>query len=250
MSAHSYLDWPGPIAFAHRGGNAVAPENTLAAFEHAVSLGYRYLETDVHRTTDGELVAFHDPDLQRTCGIDARIGEMSAAEVGRARVDGEHQIPLMSELFERFPDARFNIDAKSDDAVEPLTEMVRSFAALDRVCLASFKLANLRRMRSILGPGLLTNMAPSEVARLKVLGRTSGSPRRVAQVPPEQGRISLVDERFVAAAHRGDVAVHVWTINDRFEISRLLDLGVDGIMTDDCALLRSVLLERGQWVEF
>ena len=246
---HPYLDWPGPIAFAHRGGNTVAPENTLAAFEHAVSLGYRYLETDVHLTTDGVLVAFHDADLKRTCGIDARIGDMSAADVSTARVDAEYEIPLMSELFELFPDARFNIDAKSDDAVEPLTRLVTEHAALDRVCLASFSLRSLRRMRAALGGRLITNMAPTEVAALRVVGRPIGRSTRCAQVPTSRGPIRVVDERFVAAAHRCGSPVHVWTINDRDEMTRLLDLGVDGIMTDDCDLLRSVLVERGQWVD-
>jgi len=247
VSVHPYLDTNGPIAFAHRGGNRVAPENTMASFEHAVSIGYRYLETDVHRTTDGVLVAFHDPDLNRTCGIDARISDMSSAEVGAARVDGVHAIPLMSELFEAFPDARFNIDAKSPESVEPLVELVRSRDAVNRVCLASFQLRSLRRLRSLIGPDLITNMAPSEVATLRVLGRLPGSATRAAQVPPSTGRICVVTERFVRSAHARGVAVHVWTINDASEMERLLELGVDGIMTDDCALLKHVLESRGQW---
>ena len=123
MARHPYLVHPDidptwPIGFAHRGGHDVAPENTMASFEHAESLGFRYLETDAHRTVDGVLVSFHDPDLNRTCGIDANIAEMTAAEVAEARVRGEdgteYPIPLMAELFERFPDVRFNIDAKSE----------------------------------------------------------------------------------------------------------------------------------------
>ncbi|MGA9275612.1 glycerophosphodiester phosphodiesterase [Ilumatobacter sp.] len=249
MDVHPYLDWPGPIAFAHRGGNRAAPENTMAAFEHAVSLGYRYLETDVHLTTDGTLVAFHDPDLTRTCGIDARIGEMSSAEVAAARVDGSHEIPLMSDLFETFPDARFNIDAKSPHSVEPLVEMVRAFDAIDRVCLASFSFRSLRRMRSLAGPTLMTNMSPIEVASLRILGRPPGRRLRAAQVPPSAGRIRVVDERFVRSSRRCGMPVHVWTIDDRAEMERLLDLGVDGIMTDDCELLRDVLVQRGRWVD-
>ncbi|WP_040496162.1 glycerophosphodiester phosphodiesterase [Ilumatobacter nonamiensis] len=247
MSSHPYLDASPPIAFAHRGGNLAAPENTMAAFEHAVSLGFRYLETDVHRTADGALVAFHDPDLNRTCGIDARIAEMTAADVAAARVHGDHRIPLMADLLEHFPEARFNIDAKSSESVAPLVDLIRAFAAVDRVCLASFQLSTLRRMRSMLGPDLVTNLAPSEVATLRILGRLPGTAVRTAQVPPAAGRIPVVTDRFVRAAHARDIAVHVWTINERAEMERLLDLGVDGIMTDDCALLKSVLEARGQW---
>lgn len=247
MAEHPYLEWPVPIAFAHRGGDRAAPENTLAAFEHAVSLGYRYLETDVHCTNDGTLVAFHDPDLNRTCGIDACISDMSASEVSAARVDGAHEIPTMAELFARFPDARFNIDAKSPAAIEPLVAMVREFDALDRVCLASFSIRSLRRMRSMLGTRLLTNLAPIEVASLRILGRVPARGPRAAQVPPTSGPIPVVTERFVAWAHARGIAVHVWTINERTEMERLLDVGVDGIMTDDCELLKQVLESRNEW---
>lgn len=256
MDRHPYLDHPDPdpswpIAFAHRGGHDVAPENTMASFEHAWSLGYRYLETDAHRTIDGVLVSFHDPDLNRTCGIDALIGEMTGAEVADARVQGpdgtEHPVPLMSDLFESFPDARFNIDAKSDESVDPLCELITSFGILDRVCLASFKLERLRRLRQQLGRGLLTNMSPVEVASLRFVGRLPGRSRRVAQVPPSARGFTVVNERFVTNAQASGIPVHVWTVNERAEIERLLDLGVDGIMTDETALLRDVFAERGLW---
>lgn len=223
----------------------------MAAFEHAWSLGYRYLETDAHRTTDGVLVSFHDPDLNRTCGIDARIDEMTAAEVAEAGVRGtdgtEYAIPLMSELFESFPNARFNIDAKSDESVEPLGELITSFGMLDRVCLASFKLERLSRLRQLLGRGLLTNMSPAEVASLRFVGRLPGRSSRVAQVPPSSRGLAVVNERFVRSAHAREIPVHVWTVNTGDEIERLLDLDVDGIMTDETVLLRDVFAERGLW---
>ncbi len=223
----------------------------MAAFEHAVSLGYRYLETDAHRTTDGVLVSFHDPDLNRTCGIDARIGEMTAAEVVAARIlddDGNaYPIPLMSDLFEAFPDVRFNIDAKSEESVEPLAALVTKHGAVDRVCLASFELRRLRKLRSLLGPGLLTNMSPAEVVSLRTLGRLPGRSKRAAQVPVKAGHITVVNKRFVVSAHLSDIPVHVWTVNERAEMERLLDLDVDGLMTDETALLRDVFVERGTW---
>lgn len=247
MAAHPYLDHNGPIAFAHRGGSDVAPENTMASFEHAVSLGYRYLETDVHLTSDGVLVAFHDPDLNRTCGVDARIAEMAASEVAEVRVDGAHPIPLMSDLFARFPTIRFNIDAKSDDTVDPLAQLVDEFDALDRVCLASFKLTRLRRLRKLLGKKLMTNMSPTEIASLRLVGRIPGRAPRSAQVPRDAGPITVVNRRFLTAAHLSDVAVHVWTVNEAPEMERLLDLGVDGIMTDATEQLRDVMAARGHW---
>ena len=249
MARHPYLEDPdaehqGPIAFAHRGGNAVAPENTVAAFEHAVSLGYRHLETDVHCTRDGVLVAFHDADLLRTCSIDAQIGDLTWDEISRLRVDGTEPIPKMSDLLERWPQLRFNIDCKSDDAVEPLVELIQTHDALDRVCVASFSQRRLRTLRKRLGPDLLTALGPVEIACLCVIGRIFGSRVRAAQVPPRAGRIVVVNERFIRNARRRSIPVHVWTINDAAEMHRLLDLGVDGIMTDEVQLLGEVMAAR------
>ena len=181
---HPYLDWPGPIPFAHRGGTSEAPENTLPAFEHAVALGFRYLETDVHLSADGVLMAFHDPDLSRTCGIDGTIADMTADELADVLVDGRAPIPTMSDLLERFPDARFNIDCKSDAAAGPLAALIRRFDAIDRVCLGAFSHARLGKLRTLLGPQVLSCMSPQEVATLRLAGRVTGSAARVAQVPP------------------------------------------------------------------
>ena len=253
--SHPYLDWPGPIPFAHRGGTSRAPENTLPAFEHAVALGYRYLETDVHLTADGVLVAFHDPDLQRTCGVATTIAQSTWSELRELRVDGREPIPLMSELLDRFPEARFNIDCKSDAAAPALVQLVRERELLARVCLGSFSHARLTKLRSLLGPDLLTCMSPQETARLRLTGRITGTAQRVAQVPVHAAssgvgrRVTVVNERFVRAAHRGGSAVHVWTIDDPAEMHRLLDLGVDGIMTDRPEVLRAVLTERNEWFD-
>jgi glycerophosphoryl diester phosphodiesterase len=227
----------------------------LPAFEHAVSSGFRYLETDVHRTADGVLVAFHDTDLTRTCGVARFIADLTSAEIGDLRVDGREPIPLMSELFERFPEARFNIDCKADAAVAPLVELVLAHDALDRICIGSFSHQRLLKLRSLLGPKLLTCMSPNEIGSLRVAGRLPGSAARVAQVPVRYGRptgprgITIVTPRFVRSAHRRGAPVHVWTIDDPVEMHRLLDLGVDGIMTDQPEVLRSVLEARGQWHE-
>ncbi len=253
IATHPYLDWPGPIPFAHRGGTSEAPENTLAAFEHAVSLGFRYLETDVHLSADGVLMAFHDPDLSRTCGVDGTIADMTADELAEVRVDGRAPIPLMGELLEAFPDVRFNIDCKSDAAAGPLAALIRRYEAIDRVCLGAFSHARLTKLRTLLGPELLSCTSPQEVASLRLTGRISGRVRRVAQVPVRYGAprgptgITVVTGRFMRNAHRRGLPVHVWTVDEPDEMHRLLDLGVDGIMTDRPEILRDVLIERGNW---
>lgn len=243
---HPFLDWPGPIPFAHRGGASLWPENTLAAFRYAVELGYTYLETDVHATADGVLVAFHDADLSRTCGRPGRIVDLRWSEVAEARVDGREPIPLFEQLLEEFPDARINVDCKSEAAVEPLVAAIRRTGCIDRICIGSFSDRRLRRLRRALGDRLCTALGPLEVAGLAVAGRRWGS-ARAAQVPVRQGRVEIVEPRFIERSRRHGLDVHVWTIDDPAEMERLLDLGVAGIMTDRPDLLRAVLEARHHW---
>ncbi len=245
-SSIPFLDWPGPLAFAHRGGASEAPENTLPAFERAVELGYTYLETDVHVTADGVLVAFHDTDLSRTCGRPGIITELPWAEVSTARVEGREPIPLMEDLLEAFPEARFNIDCKSNAAVNALVSVIKRTNSRQRVCVSAFDDRRLIRLRNALGPRVCTGLGPAQVASLRLLGRTAGG-GGAAQVPVRQGRVTLVDERFVRGAHRRGIQVHVWTIDDATEMRQLLDIGVDGLMTDRPIVLRDVLVERGEW---
>lgn len=244
-ASHPYLEFPGPIAFAHRGGANEAPENTMRSFRHAVDLGYRYLETDVQLTADGVLLAFHDDDLARTCGRPGRVAELPWAEVATARVDGCEPIPTFHEVLEEWPDLRINVDCKTDAAVEPLLAAIRAHAAFDRVCVAAFGDRRIRRVRRLGGPRLCTSAARGELGRLWATG--APIPAACAQVPVRRGRVEVVTPRFLARARRRGLAVHVWTIDDAAEMHRLLDLGVDGIMTDSPTVLRDVLVARGAW---
>ena len=249
---HPYLDNTSPIAFAHRGGTSAAPENTLRAFDDAVALGYRYVETDVHSTRDGRLVAFHDNDLQRTCGKPWRIEETDWSTLSTARIDGTDPIPLLEDLLTSWPNLRINIDCKSDAAMQPLIDTIRRTHCLDRICVGSFSDKRLRHIRSELGTGLCTSMGPQEVIRL-VLRSTTGipfSPSRhalIAQVPVRQGPIPVVTHRSIARAHRLGLQIHVWTIDDPLQIGQLLDMGVDGVMSDDTRALKDVFVARHLW---
>ena len=249
---HAFLDHPHPIAFAHRGGAGDWPENTMPAFEGAVSLGYRYVETDVHLTSDGVLVAFHDDRLDRVTDRVGLIREMTWSEVSAARVDGREPIARFSELLATWPDLRVNVDPKHDVSVEPLAAAIRAAGAIDRVCIGAFSDRRIARMRALLGPELCTSLGPRGTARLIAATRRLGAPRfaaAAAQVPTTQSGVPLVTSRFVAGAHRLGLAVHVWTVDDADEMRRLLDLGVDGIMTDRPAVLKDVLVARDQWVD-
>jgi glycerophosphoryl diester phosphodiesterase len=245
---HPFLDWAGPVALAHRGGASEAPENTLPAFQRAVDLGYRYLETDVHATADGVVVAFHDDDLSRTCGRPGLIHELTWAELATARVAGTEPIPRLDELLAAFPETRFNIDCKADRAVVPLGDELDRAHALDRVCVGAFSDRRLVRLRRRFGRSLCTSAGPIETGVLRLTHVAPPGPL-VAQVPVRVRGVTVITRRFVEACHRRGIEVHAWTIDEPAEMERLLDLGVDGLMSDVPATLRDVLERRGQWVD-
>ncbi|MFE4172793.1 glycerophosphodiester phosphodiesterase family protein [Streptomyces sp. NPDC056909] len=248
---HPYLDRPTPIPFAHRGGAADGLENTAAAFRRAAGLGYRHFETDVHATADGRLVAFHDATLDRVTDSHGRIVDLPWTEVRRARVAGSEPLPLFEELLEEFPEACWNVDIKAAPALVPLVELLGRTKSWDRVCVGSFSEARVARAARLAGPRLATSYGVRGVLGLRL--RSYGIPAPVrpgavcAQVPETQSGIRVVDERFVRMAHARGLQVHVWTVNEPDRMEALLDLGVDGIMTDQLEALRTVLTARGAW---
>ncbi|MEX0768903.1 MAG: glycerophosphodiester phosphodiesterase [Microthrixaceae bacterium] len=253
VPSHPFYNQEHPLAIAHRGGTEAAPENTLAAFTAATSLGYRHLETDVHLTADGVLIAFHDDQLDRVTNEQGKIGDLPWEQIRQARIDGSDPIPTLAELLESFPHAFFNIDAKSDAAVDSLAKTLHQHAAVGRACVAAFSHKRLRRLRELLGSEQCTAASPREVAQLMTAARLRSSARpamvdyHCVQVPVRQNGIPLLTQGFVRTVHDRGCQVHAWTINDRTEMHSLLDLGVDGIITDFPSELRAVLIEREQW---
>lgn len=247
---------PRPRAFAHRGWHTddlAGCENTVPAFRRAVAEGFVHLETDVHVTADGVLVAFHDDILDRVTDASGPIAALPYREVRRARIGGREPIPTLVEVIEACPTALLNIDAKSDRAVTPLLEVLDQADLWDRVCVGSFSDRRLAAIRGAAPAGLARSLGPRQVAALLAAGALGRTVRRTgavaAQVPVRRGGIPVVTPRFISAAHRADLEVHVWTIDDPAEMHRLLDLGVDGIMTDRPDLLRTVLDDRGSWTD-
>lgn len=257
---HPYLTHEHPIRFAHRGSCYLWPENSVEAFQGAVGLGYRYLETDAHVTADGVVVAFHDHKLERLTNGAGKVSEwrwedlrlLDAAyrfkpEEGFPRRGAGVGVPRFDELLSMFPDALFNVDLKESNVVEPLAAVVGSAGAEERVLAASFHDSRVARYRDASPGPVATSAGPREVGRVWLASRR-GKPMRTGadavQVPERFGVFGVVDARFVASVHESGKHVHVWTVNDTPTMHRLLDLGVDGIVTDRPDLLNEVVAAR------
>lgn len=242
-------------ALAHRGGFCAASpppfENSLRAFVAASALGFLHLETDVHATADGHLVAFHDDTLDRVTDAGGAIASLPLAAVREARIGGSEPVPLLDELLDALPHARFNIDIKAPAAVRPLVAILERHAAEGRVCVGSFGEDRIREFRRLTAGRVATAASPREVVTHLVPGVRRFAPleAQAFQVPvrDERTRLPIVTRGFVRAVHAKGALVHVWTINDETEAVRLLDLGVDGLVSDDLDMLKGLLVRRGLW---
>lgn len=263
MRRFAFLDNPGAVgtdesvlALAHRGGTGRHPENTLEAFADAIAQGYRYIETDVHASSDGTLFAFHDPDLGRVTGVEAAIADLTADEIDKIRFGvRNYRVPRFDDLLTTWPDVRINIDPKADAAVQPLERTLAPRDDIERFCVGSFSDRRLRYLRREIGPDLCTSMGPIDLIRLFVASKgipVGSFDAPCAQVPLEYKKsfVSLGFDTadFIDEAHNRGIDVHFWTIDDRPTMNRLIDLGVDGIMTDRPSVLRSVLTDRKLWI--
>ncbi len=240
------------IPMAHRGGALLTAnlgiENTVRAFTNAVDLGYRYLETDVHVTSDGQLIAFHDDDLSRMTDVARALHEVSLPELREFLVGGREPVPTLDELFEVFPDRYFNIDIKHGAAARPLAECIRRHRAERRVCVGSFSRTTIDRFRSI-QPDVPTAVSSTGVGAMALGLMPHGG--EVFQVPMSHQigpvNVDLVTPRNIRRIHDARRKIHVWTIDDPTVMHRLIDWGVDGIVTDRPDLLKEVLGARGMW---
>ena len=246
---HPLVAGPLPLAIAHRGGAAWRTENALATFEDVVRLGYRWVETDVRTTADGVPVVLHDADLARTAGVAGRVRELTLAQVRTRAREGGQEVATLQEALEALPALRLNVDLKDAGGVRAVPEVVRRAGAVDRVVLTSFSHRRVEGVRRVL-PQACTGLGVGGVARFLAYGATQlprpGRGAAVLQVPWRVGGVAL-PRRVVDLAHREGLAVHVWTVDDRAEMAAALDLGVDGVMTDEPEVLRDELLARGLW---
>jgi glycerophosphoryl diester phosphodiesterase len=247
----TFLTGRPPRVIAHRGLALDAPENTLLAFLRALSAGATHLETDIHVSADGVAVIAHDPGLDRVAGRDVQVSQLTMPELRRVDLGHGQGFCSLAEALEAFPEARFNIDVKDVRAAEPAVDAIRAARAADRVLITSFSTERRRAVADAL-PGVASSPAVPEFVPA-LIGATLGIPRLVrrslrgfvaVQVPERRGPVRIVSPRTVARFHAAGVEVHVWTVNDPADMARLLDLGVDGIVTDRCDLLARLVANR------
>ncbi len=238
------------LAFAHRGGNDFAPENSLKSFMRAYEIGYKYLETDVHLSKDGYLVAFHDESLDRVTNKSGYIKDLSLTDIKKAKIHDVEEIPLLVDLLENLPECFFNIDCKSDDTVIPLINLIKKYSLLDRVCIGSFSQKRINFIRKSLGPNVKTSMGPNEILFAKILCNLSvgiNFKSTYASLPMKRYGFKLLDKKYIKFLKKNNQKVIAWTINDESEMRLLIKRGVDGIMTDNILLLKNILIEENKW---
>ena len=249
---------PYPIVMAHRGGGDEAAENSMAAFRRLKDIGIRYLETDAQLTADGQVVLCHDESLDRTYGGQGLISEHLFKDILKLRDADGGQMPLLADVLNEFPDLYLNLDAKTNDVAEPMLQVLREHDALGRTMIASFSERRLEKIRKEGGPEVSTSLGVSAIVRLMIAAQTNTNaetwrvpgPRlraRAAQVPIRTRGIRVLDQRFVVASHEAGLAVHVWTVNDPQVMVDLVQMGVDGIVTDRPFMAKEVLQGMGLW---
>ena len=252
---HPYFDTGGAVAaLAHRGFNLNGLENSMAAFAAAVELGFRYVETDAHGTSDGQAVALHDASLDRTTDASGNVSRLPWSQVRHAKIGGIEPVPLLEDLLGTWPELRVNVDVKAVSGIEPIAAAIERTKSHDRVCVASFSGARRRATVKLLSRPVATSAGTGEFGRFWAgagVGLAGRRPlRRVdaLQVPWKMGKTTVLGRRHIDRAHAADTGVYVWTVNDPVDMETLVDLGVDGLISDRADLLKEVLQRRGRWL--
>jgi len=242
-----YLNYNGLAVMAHRGGSLEAPENTIESFKYAIEIGSDIIETDIQLSSDGVPYIFHDDDLKRIPGIEKDFNDLLASEIDELNIFGDFKIPTLEETLKQFPDTKFQIDFKTDEVVDPAIEIINKLPHVKKnLCVASFSSQRLQKIKSKLSD-VTYSMGPHEV--LKLLLKSFGIYRGEVggdclQIPIYRYGIKIVTKRFVDFCKRENIKISVWTINSTEEMDYLIDLDVDGIITDKPKALINLLASR------
>ena len=253
ISSQSFLEFIRStkiVPIAHRGASLLASENSFESFRKAFDLGYRVIETDIHSSKDGTAYIFHDITLERLTGENLKISDLKDVDIDSLKINNSSIIPRLSNVFEEFPEGLFNLDAKTWKSTMPIVETIKNMGCRSRVCIGSF---NDRRINAIikeLGLETCHSMGTSNVIKFYLgaqLGIEQQFTSQCIQLPIKMFGISLTTRKVLSYARKLGIKIHFWTINNPVIMQQLLELNVDGIMTDDCVLLKEIMKEQNKW---
>ena len=236
------------FGFVHRGGDEVETENTIEAFKYSSDLGFVFIETDVQATKDGHVVIFHDATLKKMAGVNKSIKELTLKEINEIDLLEGGKIPLLSEALETFPDLRFNIDIKTEDALEETIQIIKKMNFLNKTCLASFSSSRLKRIKHLAGPEACISSGQMDIFKMMCQSvgiRLKPTKSQCAQIPLKQWGVPVLTKKFIEIAKMQNKFVHVWTIDDKNQMFELIEFGVDGLMTDKPSVLKEAMVEKG-----
>ena len=245
---HPFFEDYSFFGFVHRGGDEEETENTIDAFKYSSDLGFVFIETDVQATKDGHIVIFHDATLKRMAGVNKSIDELTLKEINEIDLLDGGKIPLLSEALETFPDLRFNIDIKTEDALEETIQIIKKMNFLDKTCLASFSSSRLKRIKNLAGPEACISSGQMDIFKMmcQSIGiELQATMSQCAQIPVKQWGVPVLTKRFIETAKKQNKFVHVWTIDDIDQMFELIEFGVDGLMTDKPSVLKEAMLKKG-----
>ncbi|MED5530948.1 MAG: glycerophosphodiester phosphodiesterase family protein [Pseudomonadota bacterium] len=247
---HPFLTVRNFLPFAHRGANYYKTENTSEAFKKAMNLGFIHIETDVRASKDGVPYIFHDSTLERLTGDRIAINKLTSTDLAKIRLRGGNAIPKLEETLEEFPQIFFNIDVKSWDVVKPLAKTINHLKTFNQICIGSFNDYRIYAMQKLLNAPICFSAGTIKSFKILVMINLGMIPRIVEpciQLPLFYKGRKIINQFVVSKIKKSRTKLHIWGTNNETHITELIDFGIDGLMVDDCVLLKKILTKKGIW---
>ena len=230
------------IGLSHRGNSKKFIENSFEAFNSVIQMGYKYIETDLRMTKDNEVIAFHDPDLKRLFNLDLQVKDLTFKEIANLFREKNCSLLTLEDALKKFPEIHFNIDLKVKEVIKDSIKVVENLNAFNRVCFASFHSSHTKKILQH-NKNAIISMGMKDVALFKFFN-FKNEKIKIIQIPLKWKGIKVLTRNLIQKANKSNLLVHVWTVNDRKTINYLIDLGVNGIVTDEPELLMKIMKER------
>jgi len=230
------------IGLSHRGNSKKFIENSFEAFNSVIQMGYKYIETDLRMTKDNEVIAFHDPDLKRLFNLDAQVKDLTFNEIAILFREKNCSLLTLEDALKKFPKIHFNVDLKVKEVIQDSIKVVENLNAFNRVCFASFHSSHTKKILQH-NQNAIVSMGLKDVALFKFF-KFKNEKIKIIQIPLKWKGIKVLTRNLIQKVDKSNLLVHVWTVNDRKTINYLIDLGVNGIVTDEPELLMKIMKQR------